>query len=569
VDFSTAAFMIDFPNAPTDGQVFSATNGVVYKYSATYSSWLAQNPTPPLGGVGQVTATSVASTNLIATDTVIPFATVQSGNAGLWWNTTTNRYTPPAGSYFINANLAYSTAAGGNASTVLSIRKNGAVIGPPMTASSPASFFGSQSIAQYVDANGTDYFEVVAHLTSGSTTTACNGGIFSAFPLTGIQGPTGGAPGPMVGDFATAGQPVVTTTAQAMIMPVVNGNSGSYYNSATGRWTPPAGRYNLYGGLGAYSNVGNLSVIASLRKNGIVILTNSASGFTNGWGLAVVETQVDANGSDYFDLWGQTSAAATGSEGHFGAFPTQGMVGSQGPAGPPGGPFLRNSMAGFVHSHPGGSQSLTVGAGQASDSTNAFGITSGGNFTKTLATWVAGSGNGGMGTGLTVAINTWYFPFAAIIGGAFDIFFDTTPIPTHIPAGTTAYRRLRPIKTDGSSNILAHQAKGDLIQWVTQIAEAAQVSNFFNLVGCPPGIQTTWQGRFVLTPSSGAYAADLMTPGTTTSTSSIYGNGTLAGAGTAEVLTDTTPRIAVSFSGAVTSLVLATNGFIDNCGRYD
>ena len=34
--------MIDFPASPTDGQLFSAPNGVVYKWSATYSSWLAQ-----------------------------------------------------------------------------------------------------------------------------------------------------------------------------------------------------------------------------------------------------------------------------------------------------------------------------------------------------------------------------------------------------------------------------------------------------------------------------------------------------------------------------------------------
>ena len=35
--------MIDFPASPTNGQVFSATNGVVYVYSTAYSSWLAQN----------------------------------------------------------------------------------------------------------------------------------------------------------------------------------------------------------------------------------------------------------------------------------------------------------------------------------------------------------------------------------------------------------------------------------------------------------------------------------------------------------------------------------------------
>lgn len=32
---------IDFPASPTDGQLFSATNGVVYQWSATFTAWLA------------------------------------------------------------------------------------------------------------------------------------------------------------------------------------------------------------------------------------------------------------------------------------------------------------------------------------------------------------------------------------------------------------------------------------------------------------------------------------------------------------------------------------------------
>jgi hypothetical protein len=42
--------MIDFPNAPTDGQLFSASSGVVYKYSAAATAWLAQSVPPTAGG---------------------------------------------------------------------------------------------------------------------------------------------------------------------------------------------------------------------------------------------------------------------------------------------------------------------------------------------------------------------------------------------------------------------------------------------------------------------------------------------------------------------------------------
>ena len=47
---------IDFPASPVDQQLFTtAGNGVVYKYSAAYTSWLAQNPAPAIGGTAKTT----------------------------------------------------------------------------------------------------------------------------------------------------------------------------------------------------------------------------------------------------------------------------------------------------------------------------------------------------------------------------------------------------------------------------------------------------------------------------------------------------------------------------------
>lgn len=327
--------MIDFPASPTNGQVFSAPNGVVYKYSATYSSWLAQAAPPVIGGVGEVTA-SLASWTIpsAGTDVVVPFATVQSGNSGLWYNTTTFRYTPPAGKYFLCFTATFLAPGGGNGTAGICLRKNGVRVPTGLLqASGSAAFAIPMSYGEYVDANGSDYFDWIVNNTSG---TGWQTGFFSAFPLTGIQGPTGGAPGSVVGDFATAGSPSISATAQVMILPVINGNSGGYYNASTGKWTPPAGRYNFYAGIGAYSNASGLTIYAALRKNGVVVLAVNAFTQTNGWGMCPVEAQVDANGTDVFDVWGQTSAPATGSQGYFGAFPTQGMVGPPGPPGPPG-----------------------------------------------------------------------------------------------------------------------------------------------------------------------------------------------------------------------------------------
>ena len=237
--------------------------------------------------------------------------------------------------------------------------------------------------------------------------------------------------------------------------------------------------------------------------------------------------------------------------------------------------IARNAMAGFIHSHPGGNQTLTVGAGQCSDSTNVVTI-SGTPFTKTLAAFAAGTGNGGMGTGLTVAASTWYFPFAAIIGGRFDIFFDTTPIPTHFPASTTAYRRLRPIKTDGSSNILAHSAKGDLVQWgncamdfnpLNLTSGAATQNLAFNV---PPGIQTMWQGHVQFGIASGQVQVDFNTPGQTSAANSVVAGPNPNGVWV-QCMTDTNGLIAVTYKASPVTLNLyaATSGWIDDCGRYD
>ena len=74
--------MIDFPASPTDGQIFSATNGVVYKYSTTYTSWLAQNPAPALGGTGDILCDGhgLAQLTRVRRHRLFP-ATVVTGNA--------------------------------------------------------------------------------------------------------------------------------------------------------------------------------------------------------------------------------------------------------------------------------------------------------------------------------------------------------------------------------------------------------------------------------------------------------------------------------------------------------
>ena len=574
--------MIDFPASPTDGQIFSATNGVVYKYSAAYSSWLAQNPAPPLGGTGQVTAASSSAQSGMAasTDVQIAFGTVQAGNAGLWWNTSTNRYTPPAGSYFLQCNSNVFAPSGGNGSAALKLRKNGAIVNT-ITGSGSASFAIPISLGEYVDANGSDYFDWVINC---NTVGQSLGAVFTAFPLTGMQGPTGGAPGPVVGDvqaFTTnAGS---STTPVVVVFPtIITGNSGGYLNTTTGRYTPPAGRYKLSAQVWGYSSAGGTQVSFYIRKNGTSVTPNVpiiGSAGANSNTAVTYDCIVDANGSDYFEVVQSATTALSLSYAMFNATPTQGMVGPQGPAGPANPTnVLRNFISGYVHSSAGGGSSLTVGAGSVADSTNSSWINLPSAMTKgMLGPWGGGSGNTGMGAGLSRQPNTWYFPFAILNSnlpaGVADIYFDTSPVGANAPAGTTALRRLRPIKTDGSSNIIAHLAKGDLIQWVVNINEP---NSTVALVGVPPGIQTIWQGRMYLQGTTGGIAIDIFTPGATSgngwvsTTQAGSGSGMQSAGGTISILTDTTPKISQTNAGGnLTVYNLYCYGFIDDCGRYD
>jgi hypothetical protein len=182
--------MIDFPASPTDGQIFSAPNGVAYKYSTTYSSWLAQAGPPVIGGTGEVTAyASTLYTPVNATAVVLVFQTVIGGNAGSWLNTSNGRYTPPAGKYFIQCSYTTQAPPASNGTWTLQARKNGVNIPAYEYGSGSASFSIGLTVGAYVDANGTDYFEFTG--TAQVVGMVGQAGHFAAFPLTGIQGPSG------------------------------------------------------------------------------------------------------------------------------------------------------------------------------------------------------------------------------------------------------------------------------------------------------------------------------------------------------------------------------------------
>jgi hypothetical protein len=156
-------------------------------------------------------------------------------------------------------------------------------------------------------------------------------------------------------DFFSSGAPALGTTAQVTTMPVISGNSGSWYSTGTGRFIPPAGRYNLFAAIGGYSNAGAIGINGAIRKNGVTVGQGPAVNTpgANQWGVTPHNVQADANGSDYFDFLVSCNPAATGSFGWFGAHPVGQIVGTIQPG--PSVPYLYNevvSIAGATDMRP-------------------------------------------------------------------------------------------------------------------------------------------------------------------------------------------------------------------------
>lgn len=143
---------------------------------------------------------------------------------------------------------------------------------------------------------------------------------------------------------------------------------------------------------------------------------------------------------------------------------------------------------------------LDIAAGTAADSTNASMITLASAFTKSTAgTWTAGTGNNGMGTGLTIANSTWYHVFAIINASAADVYFDTSVSAANKPVGTTYFRRIGSFKTDGSAHIITFQQVGNIFRWLTPVLDGSNVTlstTYANLtISAPLGVSTEAYGN--------------------------------------------------------------------------
>ena len=107
---------------------------------------------------------------------------------------------------------------------------------------------------------------------------------------------------------------------------------------------------------------------------------------------------------------------------------------------------------------------ISISAGTCRDNDNSASMTFSSAMVKRIdASWVAGTGNGGLASSLTLAANTWYHVFVILVGGTADAGFDTSTTAANLVTdhSATDYRRIGSVRTDASKNILNFKQWGD------------------------------------------------------------------------------------------------------------
>jgi hypothetical protein len=217
--------------------------------------------------------------------------------------------------------------------------------------------------------------------------------------------------------------------------------------------------------------------------------------------------------------------------------------------------------------------------------------------TKNLdASWVAGNGNGGRASNISLSSNTWYHVFAVdTSAGAIDAGFDTSLTAANLlsDTGGSRYRRIGSVLTDGSSNIINFVQYGDSFLYVTPqesvldqalhtngvlrtlhtplgvitealiIAAAARSAQNVNMYISPPAVTNGTPGDA----SGGAISGDPLT----TFIIRAGGAGSATAGGQTSVFTNTSSQIRVRFdiSSSSQGYGILTRGYIDRRGRDD
>lgn len=285
---------------------------------------------------------------------------------------------------------------------------------------------------------------------------------------------------------------------------------------------------------------------------------------------------------------GATGAAgptgATGVTGPTGPTGATGAAGATGATGAASGLLLQGFLGGLGMTVA-STTTLTVAAGQAMSSDVTTMMFLAAAMTKSTAgAWAAGTGQNGMGNGLTIAAATWYHVFEMLNAGAVDVYFDTSVTAANAPAGTTKSRRIGSFLTNGSAQIITFLQNGNRFDWAVPVLEFSGTPGVTTavtqtLAAVPTGIavETLLSGSdFDNANFSTLYLSSLaQTDGVAAGNLSITVEIGVAAAASGDgasfsgvrIMTNTAGQIRRRLSTTTGALIIISNGWIDRRGQ--
>jgi hypothetical protein len=229
---------------------------------------------------------------------------------------------------------------------------------------------------------------------------------------------------------------------------------------------------------------------------------------------------------------------------------------------------LRNYLAGLTMSTAGSSATMSIAAGQASDSTNAFSMTLAA-IAKTTSAWAVGTGNGGLDTG-AIANSTWYYFYAIRRPdtGVTDVVFSLSSSAPTLPANYTQYRYIGGGLTNGSAQWVAFTQTGDDFYWSTPVADfsgAGSAAAATLTCTVPRGRKVKAYFHINVTATAQVILTDLANADVATTVSSNAGNGGVASVATGDLVsiwTNTSAQVRHRESGTG-GILITTAGWMD------
>lgn len=246
--------------------------------------------------------------------------------------------------------------------------------------------------------------------------------------------------------------------------------------------------------------------------------------------------------------------------------------------------LLFGYLSGLTLSTAGSSTSFSVAVGTADDSTGSDIMVSGTPITKTTASWVVGTGNGGLDTG-AIAASTWYHVYLIKRPdtGVVDVLFSLSASAPTMPTNYTRSRRIGSIKTNGSSQWTLFRQNGDEFLWDTAVQDINTSSLgtsavTFALGSVPTGVVVNAIGNISAlggAANSLILVSSLDESDQTPSTTAAPGHTLLAYGSSSEykpvgrfsIRTDTSAQIRARGTAANATLKFNTIGWIDTRGK--